>query len=203
MGTAERRAREKDEKRRAILAAAVRCFGRKGYDATTLDEIGAAAEVAKGTLYLYFRNKADLFATLLLDHGFDIFARALRERVRPGAKPDAAVRDFARCFRELCLEGRKEIFELFLQLDRGDIAADLSPELRREARSRLESLLSLIASVVDPGRGRRAALLLWAFCVGIAHLSKGGYVDAHGALEDGVSILIRGLKLGERHGRRR
>lgn len=194
MGTAERRAREKDEKRRRILEAAVRCFGKKGYDATTLDEIGAAAEVAKGTLYLYFRNKADLFATLLLDHGFDVFTRELQARMRPGVRPATAVRDFAKCFRELCMNGRKEIFELFLQLDRGDIARDLSPELRKQARLRLEELLAQIASVVDRGRGRRTALVLWALCVGVAHLAKGGYLEPHGVLEDGVGLLLRGME---------
>ena len=48
MGTSDRRAREKDAKRRAILSAAIRCFGEKGYDGTTLDEVGRRAEVAKG-----------------------------------------------------------------------------------------------------------------------------------------------------------
>ncbi|MBI2899838.1 MAG: TetR/AcrR family transcriptional regulator [Planctomycetes bacterium] len=202
MGTVERRAREKDAKRRAIVRAAIKCFAKKGYDGTTLDEVGALAEVAKGTLYLYFKSKADLFAALLLEHGFDVFTRALEGTFRAGRTPSSTLFDFSRSFRELCLEGRSEIFDFFLQLDRGDISRDLSPELRAEARRRLEDVLARIASVVDEARtkndlvgpeGRRVALILWAFCVGIAHLVKGGYSEAAGVLNDGVSILYNGL----------
>jgi AcrR family transcriptional regulator len=201
MGTLERRAREKDAKRRSILHAAIRCFGKHGYDATTLDDVGRQAEVAKGTLYLYFRSKADLFASLLMDQGFEVFSSAIDETLSPGKKPTTALRDFASRFQELCLDGRKEIFEFFIQLDRGDISRDLSPDLRQEARRRLEHILSQVARVVDEGRksgefvgpeGRRVALVLWAVCVGVAHLAKGGY-RAPEVLGDAITILLRGL----------
>ncbi len=44
-----------------ILAAARRVFSKRGYEAATLDEIAAAAGLAKGTLYLYFDNKEAIF----------------------------------------------------------------------------------------------------------------------------------------------
>ena len=202
MGTAERRVRDKEAKRRSILRSAVRCFAKKGYDGTTLDEVAALAEVAKGTVYVFFKSKAELFATLLMEHGFDVFAKELNGGFHNGKAASAALFDFAKRFRALCLEGKTEIFDFFLQLDRGDISRDLSPELRSEARRRLEELLGHIAGAVDQARGkseligpegRRVALVLWAFCVGVAHLAKGGYVDSEGGLEEGISILHRGL----------
>ena len=204
MGTIARRAREKDAKRRAILQAAIRCFGKKGYDSTSLDDIGRQAEVAKGTLYLYFRSKADLFTSLLLEHGFDTFSEALDESLKPSRDARGALRAFARCFHDLCLDGKKEIFELFLQLDRGDISRDLSDDLRAEARRRLEEILSRVARVIDKGRaskeivgpeGRRLALVLWALCAGVAHVSKMG-LDADEVLEDAMSCLLRGIAHG-------
>lgn len=207
MGTTERRAREKDEKRRRILKAAIQCFRREGYDGTTLDEVGRVAEVAKGTLYLYFPSKADLFATLLLERGFDVFAAALDLELAGCGDAPSALRAFVRAFRERCLEGPREIFHFFVQLDRGDIARDLSPDLRSEARRRLADVLARLAEIVDRGRaageldapeGRRVAQVLWAHCIGVAHLSKveplpGAELDPGEALEDGMDLLLRSL----------
>jgi len=52
-----------DLRRREILAAAIKAFGKKGFAATSVDDIAAAAKIAKGTLYLYFRSKEDIYAT--------------------------------------------------------------------------------------------------------------------------------------------
>ena len=49
----------------AILDAARRVFAEKGYHGSTMREIAAAAGVATGTLYLYFRNKESLYTALL------------------------------------------------------------------------------------------------------------------------------------------
>jgi AcrR family transcriptional regulator len=48
-------------RRSEILAAATRVFGSKGYEATRMEEIAKAAHLAKGTLYLYFHSKDDIY----------------------------------------------------------------------------------------------------------------------------------------------
>ena len=61
-------ASKKGRKRRAILDAATLAFAEQGYRNTSMDEIAAAAGVAKGTLYLYFPRKVDLlFACAALE----------------------------------------------------------------------------------------------------------------------------------------
>jgi TetR/AcrR family transcriptional regulator, fatty acid metabolism regulator protein len=52
------------EKRDRILRAAVKIFSRKGFFNSKVSEIAQAAEVADGTIYLYFRNKDDLLISL-------------------------------------------------------------------------------------------------------------------------------------------
>lgn len=49
------------QKREAIIAAAREIFSRQGYEATTIAEIAHAAEVAVGTVYLYFQNKREIY----------------------------------------------------------------------------------------------------------------------------------------------
>ncbi len=48
-------------KRRQILDAAVKVFSTRGYRATLVDEIAQEAGVAKGTLYLYFASKQEMY----------------------------------------------------------------------------------------------------------------------------------------------
>jgi len=55
-----------DEKKQRIFDAALEVFTERGFEQATMDEIAAASDVAKGTLYLYFKSKEDLLDQLLL-----------------------------------------------------------------------------------------------------------------------------------------
>src|SRR5262245_15098410 len=48
-----------------ILSAALDCFAERGFAATRLDDVAARAGVTKGTLYLYFPGKEELFKALV------------------------------------------------------------------------------------------------------------------------------------------
>lgn len=72
MSISDRKAREKEQRRDSILEAAGQVFGRDGYNSTTLESVADEAEISKATIYLYFKNKEDLFFTVIeekfLDH---------------------------------------------------------------------------------------------------------------------------------------
>ena len=59
------RAAGRDERRAAILAAALKEFAARGFAATRLDDVARRAGVAKGTIYLHFRDKESLFQELV------------------------------------------------------------------------------------------------------------------------------------------
>ena len=65
MSVAERRHREKEERRAHILEAAATCFYGIGFEQATMDDVASAAQLGKGTLYLYFRNKEELIVGLV------------------------------------------------------------------------------------------------------------------------------------------
>jgi AcrR family transcriptional regulator len=60
--------RRKDARPQELLAAALDLFVERGYAATRLDDVAAQAGVSKGTLYLYFANKEDLFKAVVREH---------------------------------------------------------------------------------------------------------------------------------------
>jgi TetR/AcrR family transcriptional regulator, fatty acid metabolism regulator protein len=59
----------KQARRRLILDAATRLFGKYGYHATTVPQIVEEAKVSTGSFYMYFRNKEDVFNAALEELG--------------------------------------------------------------------------------------------------------------------------------------
>ena len=55
---------DKDEKRCDIALASIKLFCEKGIQQTSIDEIAKSAGVAKGTIYLYFKNKEEIVFTI-------------------------------------------------------------------------------------------------------------------------------------------
>ena len=60
-------ARDEGAKRRQILEGARRVFLSTGFDGASMNEVARVAGVSKGTLYVYFASKEELFAALLRD----------------------------------------------------------------------------------------------------------------------------------------
>ena len=65
MGIHERKEREKERRREEILVADKRDIVEKGLTTATVDDIAIAAELSKGTLYLYFESKEDIYIALM------------------------------------------------------------------------------------------------------------------------------------------
>ena len=65
--TPRTRQRRKDARPAELTAAALALFVERGYAATRLDDVAAHAGVSKGTLYLYFKNKEELFKAVILE----------------------------------------------------------------------------------------------------------------------------------------
>jgi AcrR family transcriptional regulator len=66
MSTLERREKEKEQRRKLILDAAQTLFFSKHYDEITIEEIAEKSQLAKGTLYLYFKSKEALYSAVAL-----------------------------------------------------------------------------------------------------------------------------------------
>lgn len=66
MATTDRKEREKEQRKNAILDVAEKLFFSKGFDSVSMEEIANEVELGKGTLYLYFKNKDSLFFAITL-----------------------------------------------------------------------------------------------------------------------------------------
>lgn len=68
--------RRKEARPQELLAAALELFVERGYAATRLDNVAASAGVSKGTLYLYYTSKEDLFKAVVRENMIPILGEA-------------------------------------------------------------------------------------------------------------------------------
>ena len=81
----------KDARRTQILNAAVRCFARRGYYATTIEDLVAETGLSRGALYLYYPSKEALY--LAISERWNCgMEEAVRARLTPDLSPSAILR---------------------------------------------------------------------------------------------------------------
>jgi AcrR family transcriptional regulator len=81
----------KEARQEQILTAAVRCFARRGYHATTIEDLVAETGLSRGALYLYFPSKEALYLALSDRWNCGLEA-AIRRQVTPDLSPGAVLR---------------------------------------------------------------------------------------------------------------
>ena len=86
--------RRKEARPGEILEAALDCFAERGFAATRLEDVAARAGVTKGTVYLYFPSKEELFKAVVrrLHRAGDRAAGGGGRANRAGGGPAAAAR---------------------------------------------------------------------------------------------------------------
>src|ERR671928_523956 len=73
--TPSRKRLSAEDRRTAILDAALEVFSRRGYNGASIDEIAQAAGISKALIYEHFPSKKDLHISLLERHTQQIFVR--------------------------------------------------------------------------------------------------------------------------------
>ena len=125
-----------EKKRRDITTAAVRLFAARPFHEVKLDDVAAAARVGKGTLYLYFKNKEDLYISLIQD-GFVRLVDSLREQLADGRLPpwEALERVISELSRFAV--SHPDLYELMRSVP----LTKLRTDKRRELTSLIESII--------------------------------------------------------------
>ena len=76
-----------------LLEAARQVFAKKGFHAATVDDIATAAGVSKGTVYLYYRSKQEVYWAVF-EHGITALYSELQGRLEAEQTPESKVRAF-------------------------------------------------------------------------------------------------------------
>src|ERR1041385_2330758 len=95
-----------------LLAAARTVFSRKGFHDATIDDIAHEAGVAKGTVYLYFKSKHDIYIEALRDGIGNLISEMRREAEGPGTAEAKLRRVIA--VKLAFFDKHREFFQIFL-----------------------------------------------------------------------------------------
>ncbi len=178
MGTLERKEREKEQRRKAIIKAARKVFFEKGLHAASMDEIAELAELSKGALYLYFKSKEDLYASLL-EEGLAILRRMFEEVAARPLPPDEALREVGLAYYEF-YKRYPDYFEVLKFTDTRGLHSKLSREVLQCAQECSMSCLKVVARVFERGvqagifrsdlSSMEVAIMLWGTSNGMIGL---------------------------------
>jgi len=183
MGTAERKEREKQQRRNDIVNAAEKVFFSKGFEISTMDDVAEEVELSKGTLYLYFKSKEELFYEIakrggeLLDK---YFKKAIRRKKNGLEKVRAIGEAFIKFFKE-----HNEYHEAMLygHTKREDGMDDECKDCEKKKGS--DVFVNTIIEGIKDGSIKKnidpaiTAFLLWGHTMGVLQLiaSKGPMIE--------------------------
>ena len=125
-------------RRAAILDAALRVFGQYGYRRTSMDDIAREAEIGKGTIYLSFASKEEVFQALSQRLAQQMLAGAETARRQPGTTADKLAAMHAAWFGTYVetIRGSPHATELLDAKHRlsADLVADAARRYKRHVR---------------------------------------------------------------------
>jgi AcrR family transcriptional regulator len=155
--TKPRRETPPEARRPAILEAARQVFARHGYAGTTVDHIAEEAGIAKGTVYLYFRSKEEIYLAAVVENVQQLL-QLTRERVAAAGTFDEQIREFFRLRLEY-VEKHQEFFRIYLA-EFGSLSLKARPlprEFEDLFRQGVEFMASIVRAAIQRGDMRQVS----------------------------------------------
>jgi TetR/AcrR family transcriptional regulator len=179
LGIAERREREKVKRKKDIVDAAERIFFSKGMDNATMDDVAEEAELSKGTLYLYFKNKEDLYLSIHLrgNHLLKSFFQKAVARAGTGIEKTKAIGEAYIMF----YDKYPDYFNAMIYYESHEINFEdpesIAGQCLMEGKATLELLVDAIQLGISDGSIRpdidpiKTAINLWGQTTGIIQIA--------------------------------
>lgn len=150
MGIQERKEREKERRRQQIMVAAKRVFSEKGFSKATMEDIAQEAELSPGTLYLYFKNKEELYASLSLRILQYLLLRIEHVNAVKGAGPDEKLKQLMDAMYDVYEFDPLIIINMF-HLQSSETLRNLSPQLLEEIKDLSGKSMGAISQIFKEG----------------------------------------------------
>jgi AcrR family transcriptional regulator len=179
MGIQERKEREKERRRQQIIVAAKRVFSEKGFNKATMEDIAKEAELSPGTLYLYFKNKEELYASLSLRILQYLNIRVTHVNKEAGLLPNQKLHALTEAMYDVYEFDPLIIINMF-HLQSSETLKHLSESLLEEIKELSQKSIGAIAKIFEEG------------------VNQGIYIDRHPvALADIFWSMFSGVVLWE------
>ncbi len=150
MGIAERKKREKKERRHQIMDAAKKIFNSKGFSATTMEDIAREVELSPSTLYLYFKNKDELYGSLGVRDLGHLLERLEQIDDRDERNPEKKINALKKVLYGIYESDPLLLLNVF-NFQTSQLFKELSPELASEIKHFSRRALRSIARIFEYG----------------------------------------------------
>jgi AcrR family transcriptional regulator len=198
----------REERREQVLRSAMEVFAQKGYHATSVGDIIKRARIARGTFYLYFENKRQIFEALLEMALQGLVSRLRRIELSPQSPPPLEqLRDNVGRIIGFLLSER-ELTQILLRHAEG-----LDEDFDRRLSAFYDTLLELIEGVLRSGqimalvrpcdRGIAASCILGSVKEVMARLTSGAEQapSLETVVDEIVNFGLRGIFYDQARGR--
>lgn len=212
VGIRERKAREKERRRQQIIVAAKRVFSQKGFNKATMEDIADEAELSPGTLYLYFKNKEELYASLSLRILQYLGIRVEHVHRDAGPKPEEKLAELIEAMYDVYDFDPLTIINMF-HLQSSETLKNLSPELMSQIKDLSRQSINDMARIFEEGIKAGlfikvhpialadifwslfSGVILWESSKKIINKDK-DYIKE--TLESAFDVFSRGIRVGQR-----
>jgi len=208
MGLAERRIREKEQRRSAILNAARKLFFEKGFKYVTVDNIAKRSELSKGSIYLYFNSKEEIY-THILFRDIEKFNKKSAHLFQDNRSAAELLIEFACIYIEFFLNDR-ELFRIMmtfmLHTEDMRLAESVNEHIIEVTNSTIQKIETILQRGIEQGEFPAAINVrqcrngVWGFLNGIIslHLFMGKEAKREerirATIKGSLSIFIKGLR---------
>ena len=208
MGLKERREKEKEQRKNTILRAARKLFFEKGFRSVTVEGIAKRADLAKGSIYLYFRSKEEIYTQILL-RDIDSFHRKVSNLLQTGDAASAVFHKFCDIYIDFFLNDR-ELFRILMTFMLHTEHMNLPEDTHEHIIKMTNRTVNVVEEILQYGidRGEFSALVnvrqmrnaIWGLLNGIIalHLFTGPAgrreETIRSTMSESVNVLIAGMK---------
>lgn len=152
MGLEERRKREREARKNAILRAARKLSFEKGFKSITVANIAKKAELSKGAVYLYFNSKEEIYVQILLKD-IDKFHQSLSDICERGVGAAEMLQHFADIYIDFFFSD-KELFRIFMSFMLHTDEIEFSEQLNQQLIHATNATIDIIEKIFNYGMDR-------------------------------------------------
>ena len=201
MGVKERREREREARRTAVLDATRSLVRENGFNGTTTKRIAERCELSEATIFWYFKSKDEIFVSLLFE-GIDFMMNGMQRVAESDDSPRDKLANLWEFYAELRDE-HPEYFQIFSYLanpqSTATVTDEVKDELARRSGENFRIFAKFLEDILDIENVRVVADVLWGTFVGLTVLkdsrinlgSKGHPTE--GEMKGALELLLSGI----------
>jgi len=207
LSSEERRKKEKENRKNSILKAARKLFFERGFKSVTVDLIAAKAEVSKGSIYLYFDSKEEIYTQILISANIERHKEVENFAKQEGTASELLLR-FASDYVNFFLDNN-ELFRILmtfmLHADNMNLTDDQNTQLIHTTNENIRTISEILQKGVISGEFvanidiRQIQNAIWGLLNGIISLYI--YTGApekraeriHMTVRDSLNVFIKGI----------